>query len=237
MAIQLSYPSLVCVPSLFPLLPLGAFISEEVAFDHCCSGHESRRGESVSMKKMMAQLGLKIVEMVEPGRLDGGDVLFTGKEFFVGISSRTSEVLIELTLLLSYTSSIILQDGISQLAAAFPAYSVTGIPVQGGLHLKSFMSMAGPNLVAIGTSPCAKAARKLMEEKGSFQYSFMELPDDVGANCLYLNGTIVHASRDVFPKSCEKFEELDTLAKKVAISLSEMNKVDGCFTCCCVLVK
>ena len=44
------------------------------------------------MKKMMEKLGLKIVEMVEPGRLDGGDVLFTGKEFFVGLSSRTNEV-------------------------------------------------------------------------------------------------------------------------------------------------
>ena len=44
------------------------------------------------MKKMMESLGLKIVEMKDPGRLDGGDVLFTGKEFFVGQSSRTNEV-------------------------------------------------------------------------------------------------------------------------------------------------
>ena len=58
----------------------------------CPTGHESRRGESVAMKKMMEQLGLKVVEMVEPGCLDGGDVLFTGKEFFVGQSTRTNEV-------------------------------------------------------------------------------------------------------------------------------------------------
>ena len=44
------------------------------------------------MKKMMEQLGLKVVEMEDPGRLDGGDVLFTGKEFFVGQSKRTNEV-------------------------------------------------------------------------------------------------------------------------------------------------
>ncbi len=44
------------------------------------------------MKKMMEHLGLKIVEMVEPGRLDGGDVLFTGREFFVGQSKRTNAV-------------------------------------------------------------------------------------------------------------------------------------------------
>ena len=44
------------------------------------------------MKKMMEKLGLKIVEMEDPGRLDGGDVLFTGKEFFVGQSKRTNAV-------------------------------------------------------------------------------------------------------------------------------------------------
>ena len=40
----------------------------------------------------MEKLGLKIVEMKEPGCMDGGDVLFTGREFFVGISRRTNEV-------------------------------------------------------------------------------------------------------------------------------------------------
>ena len=56
------------------------------------AGHENRRGEKVAMKKMMEKLGMKIVEMVEPGCMDGGDVLFTGKEFFVGLSTRTTKV-------------------------------------------------------------------------------------------------------------------------------------------------
>ena len=56
------------------------------------AGHETRRGESEAMRKMLEKLGLRIVEMVDPGRLDGGDVLFTGKEFFVGQSKRTNEV-------------------------------------------------------------------------------------------------------------------------------------------------
>ena len=44
------------------------------------------------MKAMMEKLCLRIVEMREPGRMDGGDVLFTGKEFFVGLGQRTNEV-------------------------------------------------------------------------------------------------------------------------------------------------
>ena len=50
--------------------------------------------------------------MVEPARMDGGDVLFTGQEFFVGLSSRTN------------------REGIEFLAKTFPKYPVT--PVERG---------------------------------------------------------------------------------------------------------
>ena len=55
-------------------------------------GHESRRGEVVAMEAVMKQLGLEVVKMTEPGVMDGGDVLFTGREFFVGLSTRTNQV-------------------------------------------------------------------------------------------------------------------------------------------------
>lgn len=56
------------------------------------SGHKSRRGETVAMKTVMERMGLNIVEMTDPARMDGGDVLFTGREFFVGLSLRTNKV-------------------------------------------------------------------------------------------------------------------------------------------------
>ena len=56
------------------------------------SGHESRRGEVTAMKEAVTVMGLEVVEMTDPGRMDGGDVLFTGREFFVGQSNRTNEV-------------------------------------------------------------------------------------------------------------------------------------------------
>lgn len=55
-------------------------------------GHSNRRGETVAMKRVMEGLGLTVVDMVNPATMDGGDVLFTGKEFFVGISTRTNKV-------------------------------------------------------------------------------------------------------------------------------------------------
>ena len=56
------------------------------------SGHESRRGEVTAMKEPVTVMGLEVVEMTDPGRMDGGDVLFTGREFFVGQSNLTNEV-------------------------------------------------------------------------------------------------------------------------------------------------
>lgn len=56
-------------------------------------GHESRRGETVAVKEALGKIpGLSVVEMVDPGRMDGGDVLFTGREFIVGLSHRTNSV-------------------------------------------------------------------------------------------------------------------------------------------------
>ena len=127
------------------------------------------------------------------------------------------------------------QGGLSQLAAAFPNYPVTGIPVSESLHLKSFLSMAGPNLIAIGLSAAARDARKLIETAGKFEYSFLEVPDDTAANCLYINGTLIHSSREAFPNSFEVFEKLPA-TRKIALSASELNKVNGCLTCCSVLI-
>ena len=45
------------------------------------------------MKEVLGKVaGLSVVEMTDPARLDGGDVLFTGREFFVGLSDRTNKV-------------------------------------------------------------------------------------------------------------------------------------------------
>ena len=120
---------------------------------------------------------------------------------------------------------------------AFCNYHVTGIPVEGSLHLKSFMTMAGPDVIAIGSSSHAKNSRKLIEEKARFSYRFYEIPDDTGANCLYLNNSLIHVSKKQSPASCEKFEQLVISGKKIALDGSELKKVDGCLTCSCVLIR
>ena len=53
----------------------------------------TRRGEKADTLKTLESMGLPIYQMKDPNaHLDGGDVLFTGREFFIGLSSRTSKV-------------------------------------------------------------------------------------------------------------------------------------------------
>ena len=53
----------------------------------------SRAGEGEPMRKVLENLNLRIVEMTDPDAyLDGGDVIFTGREFLVGLSKRTNKV-------------------------------------------------------------------------------------------------------------------------------------------------
>ena len=74
-----------CLSSPIPLVIFSLFTNSH-------PGHPSREGETVAIKTAVQKLRLKTVEMSKLGRMDGGDVLFTGREFFVGISQRTNEV-------------------------------------------------------------------------------------------------------------------------------------------------
>ena len=50
------------------------------------------------MKEALGKIPwLTVVEMTDPARMDGGDVLFTGREFLVGLSDRTNQVSVSYT--------------------------------------------------------------------------------------------------------------------------------------------
>ena len=120
---------------------------------------------------------------------------------------------------------------------AFPEYSVLPVKVKEGLHLKSFMSMVGPDRIGIGQSPGAKLAREQISDAAKYRYEFVEFPDDTAANCLYVNGNLVHVSRAVSPASAEVFRALQIPGEKIPLSTSELGKVDGCLTCSSLLIK
>ena len=67
----------------------------------------SRSGEFMLLRPVLEEMGLHVVEMKEPGAyLDGGDVIFTGREFLVGLSERTNAVRLLLRCLNSVANHI-----------------------------------------------------------------------------------------------------------------------------------
>ena len=182
----------------------------------CRLGHPTRRGESDRMKTVLQELGLSVEEMEHPATLDGGDVLFTGKEFLVGLSERTNE------------------QGVHILAETFSDYPVTAISVSNHLHLKSLMSMAGPDTVMVGGSSEADDVWNEVEKKAKFKYEKLTVPEDKAANCLFVNGTLFHLTSAEIPRSYEVFKKLPT--PKIEVENSELHKVDGGLTCLSILI-
>ena len=53
----------------------------------------SRANEVHVMRPVMEEMGLDVLEVGDPEAvIDGGDVMFTGREFLVGLSGRTNKV-------------------------------------------------------------------------------------------------------------------------------------------------
>ncbi|RVE73586.1 hypothetical protein OJAV_G00032670 [Oryzias javanicus] len=187
-------------------------------------GAESRRRETDLMKEALKDLNMNIVEITdENATLDGGDVLFTGREFFVGLSKRTN------------------QRGAEILADAFKDYAVSTVPVLEGLHLKSFCSMGGPGLIVIGSSDHAQKALKIMQQMSDHRYDKLTVPDDLAANCIYMNlpnkgHVLLHCTTEEFPESVKVFEKLKD-HMLIPVSNLEKVKLDGALTCCSVLIN
>ncbi|CAF4446852.1 unnamed protein product, partial [Adineta steineri] len=91
------------------------------------------------IRTILKREGLIIIDIEDPlATIDGGDVLFTGREFFVGLSKTTN------------------MAGAKAVASAFPEYPVTLLRVKKGTHLKNFVTMIGMDTMAIGGSCIAK---------------------------------------------------------------------------------
>lgn len=91
--------------------------------------------------------------------------------------------------------------------------------------------MASPNVIAIGSSEAAQQAMTLMKEKARFPYQYILTSSDVEANCVYANNVLIHLTNK---ERQNPFCKLD--CQRVSLPLPELYKVDGCFTCCSVLI-
>ncbi|XP_055342103.1 N(G),N(G)-dimethylarginine dimethylaminohydrolase 1-like [Paramacrobiotus metropolitanus] len=184
----------------------------------CRPGVASRESEVKVVKSILMKEfpDIELVEMKnERARLDGGDVLFTGREIFVGISKRTNEL------------------GAQEVARAFPDYPCLGVRVENALHLKTLVTLAGPRTLVAGDSPSARKMVQKIESDAIYRYDIIHVTDDL-ANTVYANGTLVHKAG--YPNAAKILTE-KLRCPKVSVDLSEFAKLEGHLTCCSLLLS
>lgn len=221
-------------------------------------GAPSRRGEAEAVGAALRSLGYAVHAMAAPGTLDGGDVLYTGREVFVGLSARTNAL------------------GAEALRAAFPGLRVTAVPLAelaagaargvrhrlahataaaeraeelaacAPLHLKSLMCAVGKDTLAVAEGALGTAVahavqaasgvpRGVRRAGGAVQFLLVK---GAAANAVLVNGTLLVRAREECPQgfaALAAYAEEEGL-KLVELNMSELAKADGALSCCSILL-
>mgnify|MGYP001765183425 CR=1 FL=1 len=199
-----------------PALPDSVFVEDTVLlFDELAvmtrPGALSRRAEVASIEAAFRKYRDVIERIVEPGTLDGGDVLRIGKRVFVGLSQRSN------------------QAAIGQLTDILKPYGyrVTAVPMQECLHLKSAVTALSDDTVLINPdwvdSTYFSAYRQIRIAES----------EPHAANVVRVDAGILMPSN--FPQTRALIEAAGFRVQ--AVDVSELQKAEGAVTCCSVLFK
>lgn len=196
-------------------------------------GDHSRQGETEAVRnffKTHEWNDLSVVDL-EKGTLDGGDVLFTGKEFFVGLSNRTN------------------MEGILSLAKVYSDYRVTAVDINHSdfdapltdtviyppLHLKSICSRAGDTTLLVGGF-AGKVISRIINITSPGAYDIVALPDMTAANCVWANDVLITPlESEMTATSMRLLRNLK--GSHVSVATNELAKLDGAITCCSILLQ
>jgi dimethylargininase len=173
-------------------------------------GAPARRPETVSIAEALAPVR-RLAHITAPGTLDGGDVLWLGSRLFVGQSGRTNA------------------DGIRQLRALVEpfGYTVTAVPVEGCLHLKSAVTEVAPDTLLINPRwipATVFGACRLIE---------VDPREPHGANALLAAGAVLYPASWPATGSRLDAEGIDVRP----LDISEISKAEGAVTCCSLLIE
>ncbi|WP_324753863.1 dimethylarginine dimethylaminohydrolase family protein [Roseovarius sp. Pro17] len=166
------YPDALFVEDTALCLPEGAIMMRP--------GADSRMGEVAQMRPTLAGLFDDLRDISGPGHIEGGDILFTGREVLVGRSARTdAEGVAELRIILE-------EWGHSLRELQTP---------EGVLHFKTDCSLLDPETVL---------STKLLDNGYCFDgYRVLHLPEgeEAAANAIRFNDVVLLP--DGFPKTAD----------------------------------
>ena len=167
-------------------------------------GAAARQGEQNSIAEKLAQ-HRPLAYIQPPGTVEGGDIFFVGKRFYIGISERTN------------------LEGARQLAdlVARYGYRSTLVHVRAGLHLKSSANPVTEDHLLV-TSEFANR-----QEFAGFQKLIIPEEEEYAANTLWINDHLVTPAG--FPKTRDVLSQ--TGMEIFELAMSEAQKMDGGLTC------
>lgn len=168
-------------------------------------GARSRNGEKVEMKSILSSFYKRIESIEAPGTLDAGDVMQTGRHFYIGISERTN------------------RDGADQLLSLLEKYGRSGekVPLSKMLHLKSGVSYLEKNNMLVSGEFIAHPSFK------NFNTLKVDPKEAYAANSLWINEHVLVPKG--FPKTRKKIEQNGY--NTMVIDVSEFQKLDGGLSC------
>ncbi|MBI4520816.1 MAG: dimethylargininase [Gemmatimonadetes bacterium] len=196
-------------------LPDSVFVEDiAVVVDECAvimrPGAASRRREAPLVAEALGR-HRRLVFILPPATIDGGDVLVVGRRVFVGRSARTSE------------------EGAEQLRAALgPAgYDVRAVPVRGCLHLKSAVTAVSADTLLINR------AWVPADPFADFRLLDVDPTEPYGANAVLVDGTVIYPA--AFPHTRARLEA-DGLQVR-PVEMDELAKAEGAATCCSLILR
>lgn len=167
-------------------------------------GDQRRLGEEVEIKKVLEPL-LKLHNIEEPGKLDGGDIMQADEKFYIGLSNRTN-----------LSGSKQLKEILSEYN-----YDVFSVPVCNLLHFKTGVNYLGENNLLVHTEFCSK------DDFMSYNRIIVDNDEEYAANSLRINDYVLIPKG--FPKTKSSIEKLGY--QTIELEMSEFQKMDGGLSC------
>lgn len=194
--------------------PDSCFVEDAgLAFPECfvltSPGVASRRGEPAMLRNHLPA-DRPILTIESPATIDGGDVLTVGKAVFVGLTSRTNPAGV---------------DALGTVLAPF-GYSVTGVPGDAALHLKTAVTAPDDSTVLINPA--------LIERNvfAAFDQIECDPAEPFAGNCLRLGGTVVMQS--AHPRTAALLAARGYAVETVDVS--EFAKAEAGLTCLSLVI-
>jgi dimethylargininase len=171
-------------------------------------GAPTRVGEVDGLRAVLGKYK-RVVSMDPPAALDGGDVLWAGDRFFVGLSGRSNRAGFEAF----------------QRVADEAGYEAIPVPLQNVLHLKSACTYIGNDHLVVAPGCFDESIFH------NFRRISVSKEDEYSANCLGVNDTVLVSGG--YPRTRSAIEAAGF--KTIEMHMSEFYKGGGSLTCLSVI--